>query len=84
MGHASAVIVCDSSCTILQVARWCKENEIGLVLVGPEAPLVAGLVDTLKRGGIRQDAHCAPKDSDMHKPPFRSRDIFTSTSQLRN
>ena len=37
----------------VQVVRWCKEREIGLVLVGPEAPLVAGLVDSLKQGGIR-------------------------------
>lgn len=37
----------------LQVVRWCKERDIGLVLVGPEAPLVAGLVDSLKQSGIR-------------------------------
>jgi len=37
----------------MQVVRWCKEKEIGLVLVGPEAPLVAGLVDSLKQNGIR-------------------------------
>ena len=37
----------------LQVVRWCQDREIGLVLVGPEAPLVAGLVDSLKRTGIR-------------------------------
>ena len=36
-----------------QVVRWCREKEIGLVLVGPEAPLVAGLVDSLKQEGIR-------------------------------
>lgn len=37
----------------IQVVRWCREKEIGLVLVGPEAPLVAGLVDSLKQEGIR-------------------------------
>ncbi|CAL5221485.1 g3686 [Coccomyxa viridis] len=36
-----------------EVVRWCQDREIGLVLVGPEAPLVAGLVDSLKRTGIR-------------------------------
>ncbi len=36
-----------------QVVRWCKDKEIGLVLVGPEAPLVSGLIDALKAGGIR-------------------------------
>jgi len=30
----------------------CRELEIDLVVVGPEAPLVAGLVDTLRRGGV--------------------------------
>ena len=35
------------------VARFCIENAIGLVVVGPEAPLVAGLADDLGRHGIR-------------------------------
>jgi phosphoribosylamine---glycine ligase len=30
----------------------CRELEIDLVVVGPEAPLVVGLVDTLRRGGV--------------------------------
>jgi phosphoribosylamine---glycine ligase len=30
----------------------CRELGIDLVVVGPEAPLVVGLVDTLRRGGI--------------------------------
>jgi phosphoribosylamine--glycine ligase len=30
----------------------CRELGIDLVVVGPEAPLVAGLVDTLRRGGV--------------------------------
>ncbi len=35
-----------------QVLRFCEEREIGLVVVGPEAPLVAGLADDLRGGGI--------------------------------
>jgi len=35
------------------VARFCRENDIGLVVVGPEAPLVAGLSDDLRAQGIR-------------------------------
>ena len=35
------------------MVHWCNEKGIGLVLVGPEAPLVAGLVDSLKQSGIR-------------------------------
>lgn len=35
------------------VITFCKENNIDLVIIGPEAPLVAGLVDDLERAGIR-------------------------------
>jgi phosphoribosylamine--glycine ligase len=35
------------------VAAFCKENNVGLVVVGPEAPLVAGLADDLKAAGIK-------------------------------
>ena len=35
------------------VVSFCKENGIGLVVVGPEAPLVAGLVDDLDAAGIK-------------------------------
>jgi len=34
------------------VARFCAEAEIGLVVIGPEAPLVAGLADDLRAGGV--------------------------------
>ncbi len=39
----------DSSALI----KFCSDNKIGLVVVGPEAPLVAGLVDALRRENIR-------------------------------
>ena len=35
------------------ITRFCKENTIGLVVVGPEAPLVAGLADDLGAAGIK-------------------------------
>lgn len=35
------------------VAAFCVEKNIGLVVVGPEAPLVAGLADDLRAAGIR-------------------------------
>ena len=35
------------------VASFCKDNQIDLVIVGPEAPLAAGLVDSLSAEGIR-------------------------------
>ena len=35
------------------VARLCEEKQIGLVIIGPEAPLIAGLTDDLERQGIK-------------------------------
>jgi phosphoribosylamine--glycine ligase len=35
------------------VASFCKEREIGLVVIGPEAPLVDGLTDDLEAQGIK-------------------------------
>ncbi|MBZ9674187.1 phosphoribosylamine--glycine ligase [Mesorhizobium sp. ES1-1] len=35
------------------VAAFCKDKAIGLVVVGPEGPLVAGIADDLRAQGIR-------------------------------
>lgn len=35
------------------VVAFCKDKAIGLVVVGPEVPLVAGLADTLSTAGIK-------------------------------
>ncbi|WP_137113443.1 phosphoribosylamine--glycine ligase [Mesorhizobium sp. GR13] len=35
------------------IIAFCKEHDIGLVVVGPEAPLVAGIADALSGAGIR-------------------------------
>src|SRR5215471_14506280 len=35
------------------IARFCTQQRIGLVVVGPEAPLVAGIVDDLAAAGIK-------------------------------
>jgi phosphoribosylamine---glycine ligase len=35
-----------------EVVSFCKDNRVGLVLVGPEAPLVDGLVDSLEASGV--------------------------------
>ncbi len=34
------------------VAKWAKENGIGLVVIGPEAPLVVGVADAVRAEGI--------------------------------
>lgn len=47
---ASAEIALDDHAAIL---RFAKEHEIGLVVVGPEVPLMNGLVDEFEAAGIR-------------------------------
>lgn len=34
------------------VANWAKQNDVHLVVIGPEAPLVAGVSDALREAGI--------------------------------
>ncbi|OCC23954.1 phosphoribosylamine--glycine ligase [Croceicoccus estronivorus] len=34
------------------VAAFCEDKRIGLVVIGPEAPLVDGLADSLRAGGV--------------------------------
>jgi len=36
-----------------EVIAFCRRNAVSLVVVGPEAPLVAGLVDSLAAAGVR-------------------------------
>lgn len=35
-----------------EIIRFCQEKEIGLVVIGPEAPLVDGIADPLRAAGI--------------------------------
>lgn len=55
----NAGICAIAKCVALDVADhdeiidFCRENAIDLVVVGPEAPLVAGLVDDLSAAGIK-------------------------------
>lgn len=34
------------------VAKWASENQVDLVVIGPEAPLVAGVADAVRAAGI--------------------------------
>ena len=55
----NAGIAQDAECVALDVANhaavidFCKMNKIDLVVVGPEAPLAAGIVDDLAAAGIK-------------------------------
>jgi phosphoribosylamine---glycine ligase len=35
------------------IIRFCKDKEIGLVVIGPESPLVAGLADEIEASGLK-------------------------------
>ena len=38
---------------VLQLREWAQANQIGLTVVGPEAPLAAGVVDQFRAHGLR-------------------------------
>jgi len=42
-----------SAADIQSLYDFAVENDIGLTIVGPEAPLVLGIVDTFRKGGLR-------------------------------
>jgi phosphoribosylamine--glycine ligase len=55
----NAGIAREAECVALDVANhaavidFCKKNDVELVVVGPEKPLAAGIVDDLARAGIK-------------------------------
>ncbi len=55
--HLSKDFLQEKETNVPQVVKYAKEKEIDLVIVGPEAPLEAGLVNELNKNGI--DA-CSP------------------------
>ncbi|WP_425397704.1 phosphoribosylamine--glycine ligase [Aeoliella sp.] len=53
-GTATDAVNVDISATdIPAVVKFAKDNDVGLTVVGPEAPLVAGMVDALQDAGLR-------------------------------
>ncbi|MFM7002146.1 MAG: phosphoribosylamine--glycine ligase, partial [Limnohabitans sp.] len=38
---------------IPQLRQWAQDNQISLTVVGPEAPLAAGIVDDFRAHGLR-------------------------------
>ncbi|KAM9766798.1 trifunctional purine biosynthetic protein adenosine-3 isoform 2-T2 [Menidia menidia] len=54
-GTASCGKICNSEVSVSNhaiLAQFCKDHHVGLVLVGPEAPLAAGMVDDLTAAGV--------------------------------
>jgi phosphoribosylamine--glycine ligase len=55
----NAGIAREAECVALDIANhaavidFCKQNAVDLVVVGPETPLVAGIVDDLAKAGIK-------------------------------
>jgi len=55
----NAGVAREAECIALDIANhaavidFCKQNEVELVVVGPETPLVAGIVDDLAKAGIK-------------------------------
>jgi len=55
----NAGIAREAECVALEIADhaavidFCKQNSVDLVVVGPETPLAAGIVDDLARAGIK-------------------------------
>ena len=55
----NAGIAREAECVALDLAdhkaviAFCRSSKIGLVVVGPEVPLCAGIVDDLEKAGIR-------------------------------
>src|ERR1700754_3186318 len=55
----NAGIAREAECVVLDIANhaavidFCKAKKVDLVMVGPEVPLVAGIVDDLAAAGIR-------------------------------
>ena len=60
----NAGIAREAECVVLDMAdhaaviAFCKANKVDLVVVGPEAPLAAGIVDDLATAGIKAFGPC--------------------------
>ncbi len=66
-----------------RMRRWCETNDIHLVIVGPEAPLAAGIVDVLETDerkvfGPRKDAAQIEADKAFAKDIMRQAAIPTA------
>ena len=80
---------------IERIVAWCESEKPDLVVVGPEAPLVAGLVDELTSAGIRAFGPCAAgarmegskrfakEIMNAAKVPTGRADVFTNAAKAK-
>ena len=80
---------------IERIVAWCESEKPDLVVVGPEAPLVAGLVDALTAAGIRAFGPCAAgarmegskrfakEIMNAAKVPTGRADVFTNAAKAK-
>ncbi len=78
-----------------RLVAWCEAEKPDLVVVGPEAPLVAGLVDELTSAGIRAFGPCAAgarmegskrfakEIMNAAKVPTGRADVFTNAAKAK-
>jgi len=70
-----------------RLARFCVKEKVGLVVIGPEDPLAAGLADFLRKRGIKvfgpsQDAARVESSKVFAKELMRHADVPTSEFQI--
>lgn len=61
-GTAKCGKICNSEVSVSNhsiLAQFCKDHHVGLVVVGPEVPLAAGIVDDLTAAGVPCFGPCA-------------------------
>ena len=69
-----------------KIIAFCQKNDIGLVVVGPEDPLAAGIVDALAKENIRafgpnKDAAQLEADKWFAKEIMRAQDVPTAQAR---
>ncbi|ARN57961.1 phosphoribosylamine--glycine ligase [Sedimentisphaera salicampi] len=79
LGPTAAIDISDNEA----VVKFAVDKNIGLVVVGPEDPLAAGLVDALEAAGIKafgpsKDAARLEADKDFSKKMMRANSIPTA------